>query len=266
MRNYVFISSLILAIIVPSILGYVITTRYHGFEELPPPVKSGLVFGRVLILTHAPGYYHVAGSPEWGVVEFEFKPRARDLGFIVERDVWVRIYIVGCNGSDCEIVFRDQHLLATVLKKGLRIRYNVVKPGNYTLYIYVVKGDKILDTFIHNFVAIEPRPIKARIVFDKRVFCINETIKYKIVIDTNEPVIVDNPQGPYELYKWNGEKWMLVKRSTSMGLWVSPGNVAVKTIYYKLSPGKYKVVERITGELTRQTIKVEAEFLVIECS
>ena len=265
MRQYLFALSMVLAIIVPSVLGYVEISRSTETEELPPLVKSGMVFGKILVRESTPYYYHVIGIPELEYVTARFRPATRSLSFFVERDVWVKVYIVKHVDSHYEIVYRDQHLLATVLKKGLWIKYRVREPGKYTLYVYVIDGDLVIDTYVADFIAIEPQPIKAKIVFSKRVFCRNETINYKIIIKTNEPVTVANPQGPYELYRWNGEKWVLVERSAFMGLAVLPGEIAVKTIYYKLEPGKYKVVERIRGDLTGQTITVEAEFLVIEC-
>ncbi len=176
----------------------------------------------------------------------------------------VRIY--GFNDNGGSIV-----LSRNISAHGLpvNIRWRIPVEGYYHKYVVLVlavENNSVIDC-IKGYVIVPEQEVKAKLVLDKDIYRVGETVEFKIVNLGDTPISFGRP---YQVYYLNNSEWVLADKLTP-DVWTMELIVLEKNHSFTQQislenavPGKYKIVKIVHGEGTNITIRLEAEFTVID--
>lgn len=136
----------------------------------------------------------------------------------------------------------------------------------YLLVVEAWKGDMLVD-LTYSLIFVPKQYLDAEIYLDKRVYRTGDTLFYTIVNTGGDPVILGIC---YEIYRWDGEKWVLDKEATPkicplLGIILEEGGRRSFAISLEgVEPGLYRLSVEIEGVTTDISKILEAEFIVEE--
>ncbi len=135
----------------------------------------------------------------------------------------------------------------------------------YVVLVLAVENNSVIDC-IMGYVVVPKQEVKARLVLDKNVYHVGETVEFKIVNLGDTPISFGRP---YQVYYLNNSKWVLADELTP-DVWTMELIVLEKNRSFtqqigleNAMPGRYKIVKIVHGEGTNITMRLEAEFTVI---
>ncbi len=135
----------------------------------------------------------------------------------------------------------------------------------YVVIALAVENNSIVDC-IRGIITIPEQEVKAKILLDKNVYRVGETVEFKIVNLGGTPISFGRP---YQVYYLDNGKWViadnLIPDTWTMELIVleKNGSYAQRISLENAVPGQYKIVKIIHGEGTNITMRLETEFTVI---